>query len=83
MLTIASPHDAASAADMLARRVRIVLVATSHPGNIGAAARALLTMGLVPVVGPIVSVACGVYWALKMGMRWIRKAASGEEGGSG
>ncbi len=27
-------------------RVRIVLVATSHPGNIGAAARAMLTMGL-------------------------------------
>ncbi|MEO8303156.1 MAG: RNA methyltransferase [Betaproteobacteria bacterium] len=26
--------------------VRIVLVATSHPGNIGAAARAMLTMGL-------------------------------------
>lgn len=44
---------------------------------------ALLTMGLIPVVGPIVSVVCGVYWALKMGMRWIGKAASGEEGGSG
>lgn len=27
-------------------RVRIVLVATSHPGNIGASARAMLTMGL-------------------------------------
>jgi TrmH family RNA methyltransferase len=27
-------------------RVRIVLVATSHPGNIGAAARAMATMGL-------------------------------------
>lgn len=27
-------------------RVRIVLVATTHPGNIGAAARAMLTMGL-------------------------------------
>jgi tRNA/rRNA methyltransferase len=27
-------------------RVRIVLVATSHPGNIGAAARAMLTMGV-------------------------------------
>ena len=30
----------------LLRRVRIVLVAPSHPGNIGAAARALKTMGL-------------------------------------
>lgn len=27
-------------------RVRVVLVATSHPGNIGSAARAMLTMGL-------------------------------------
>jgi tRNA/rRNA methyltransferase len=27
-------------------RVRVVLVATTHPGNIGAAARAMLTMGL-------------------------------------
>jgi len=27
-------------------RIRIVLVATSHPGNIGSAARAMLTMGL-------------------------------------
>ena len=30
--------------------VRIVLVATSHPGNIGAAARAMLTMGLQRLV---------------------------------
>jgi len=30
--------------------VRIVLVATSHPGNIGAAARAMLTMGLTRLV---------------------------------
>ena len=29
--------------------VRIVLVRTSHPGNIGAAARAMLTMGLRPL----------------------------------
>ncbi len=28
------------------RRVRVVLVAPSHPGNIGAAARAMLTMGI-------------------------------------
>jgi tRNA/rRNA methyltransferase len=31
-------------------RVRIVLVATSHPGNIGAAARAMHTMGLTRLV---------------------------------
>jgi tRNA/rRNA methyltransferase len=31
-------------------RFRIVLVATSHPGNIGAAARAMLTMGLTRLV---------------------------------
>ena len=30
----------------LARRTRIVLVRTSHPGNIGGAARAMKTMGL-------------------------------------
>jgi tRNA/rRNA methyltransferase len=32
------------------RRVRIVLVAPSHPGNIGAAARAMLTMGIQRLV---------------------------------
>lgn len=31
-------------------RVRVVLVAPSHPGNIGAAARAMLTMGLAQLV---------------------------------
>jgi tRNA/rRNA methyltransferase len=31
-------------------RIRIVLVATSHPGNVGAAARAMLTMGLTRLV---------------------------------
>lgn len=31
-------------------RVRVVLVATSHPGNIGATARAMLTMGLSRLV---------------------------------
>src|SRR5438067_10223786 len=30
--------------------VRVVLVATSHPGNIGGAARAMLTMGLTRLV---------------------------------
>jgi tRNA/rRNA methyltransferase len=37
------------AADAL-KRVRVVLVRTSHPGNIGAAARAMLTMGLARLV---------------------------------
>ncbi|WP_051412383.1 RNA methyltransferase [Pseudoxanthomonas sp. J35] len=34
----------------LAARVRIILVGTQHPGNIGAAARALKTMGLSQLV---------------------------------
>lgn len=34
----------------LANRLRIVLVETSHPGNIGAAARAMKTMGLTQLV---------------------------------
>ena len=38
-----------SAPDRL-RSLRIVLVAPSHPGNIGAAARAMLTMGLTRLV---------------------------------
>ena len=37
------------ATDLLSR-IRIVLVAPSHPGNIGAAARALFTMGLTRLV---------------------------------
>ncbi|HET9046426.1 MAG TPA: RNA methyltransferase [Casimicrobiaceae bacterium] len=41
--------DPSRAADALAR-VRIVLVRTSHPGNIGATARAMLTMGLTRLV---------------------------------
>lgn len=41
----ADPANAAAAA-----RVRIVLVGTQHPGNIGSAARALLTMGLSRLV---------------------------------
>ncbi|HVF36149.1 MAG TPA: TrmH family RNA methyltransferase, partial [Candidatus Saccharimonadia bacterium] len=31
-------------------RIRVVLVATSHPGNVGAAARAMKTMGLTRLV---------------------------------
>ena len=41
-------HSAAAAAALA--RLRIVLVRTSHPGNIGAAARAMLTMGLSRLV---------------------------------
>ncbi len=44
-MTHASATDAADVPDPLGR-VRIVLVRPSHPGNIGAAARAMLTMGL-------------------------------------
>ena len=51
-----NPTDdaAADAAAQLARRVRFVLVAPSHAGNIGAAARALKTMGFggLHVVAP-------------------------------
>jgi tRNA/rRNA methyltransferase len=32
------------------RRVRVMLVGTSHPGNVGAAARAMATMGLAQLV---------------------------------
>lgn len=39
-------NDSAPATHDALARIRIVLVATTHPGNIGAAARALLTMGL-------------------------------------
>lgn len=42
----ASQLAPSQAADALAQHVRVVLVATSHPGNIGASARAMLTMGL-------------------------------------
>jgi tRNA/rRNA methyltransferase len=43
-----SPHPNGSP-DPLSR-VRVVLVRTSHPGNIGAAARAMWTMGIVDLV---------------------------------
>jgi len=42
----APPDDAARAADAALGCIRTVLVRTTHPGNIGAAARALWTMGL-------------------------------------
>jgi tRNA/rRNA methyltransferase len=56
-----SPNSsAASAADpqALLDRVRIVLCRTSHPGNIGAAARAMKTMGLsrLALVAPLCEV---------------------------
>jgi tRNA (cytidine32/uridine32-2'-O)-methyltransferase len=38
--------SAPDAIDLIASRVEVVLVGTSHPGNIGAAARAMKTMGL-------------------------------------
>ena len=41
--SIATPPDAAATA---ASNLRVVLVGTQHPGNIGAAARAMKTMGL-------------------------------------
>ncbi|MET0288145.1 MAG: RNA methyltransferase [Pseudoxanthomonas sp.] len=42
--------SAASSAAAFAARLRFVLVGTQHPGNIGAAARALKTMGLSELV---------------------------------
>jgi tRNA/rRNA methyltransferase/tRNA (cytidine32/uridine32-2'-O)-methyltransferase len=46
MLTGPDPHDTAAPPPPLAARVRVVLVGTQHPGNVGAAARAMKTMGL-------------------------------------
>jgi tRNA (cytidine32/uridine32-2'-O)-methyltransferase len=48
---MSEPIPSASPLETLARdRVRIVLVGTQHPGNIGAAARAMKTMGLARLV---------------------------------
>jgi tRNA/rRNA methyltransferase len=47
-MTSLSTADAASLARLA--RVRVVLVETSHPGNVGSAARALKTMGLTELV---------------------------------
>jgi len=44
-MSAASDLSASTTSDPLAR-MRVVLVRTSHPGNIGATARAMLTMGL-------------------------------------
>ena len=43
-------HSLPAAAQSRLERVRIVLSHTSHPGNIGAAARAMKTMGVVQLV---------------------------------
>ncbi len=46
-VTVANDHaTSATAAAGRAARVRVVLVGTQHPGNIGSAARAMRTMGL-------------------------------------
>lgn len=42
--------NAISTAAALAARIRIVLVGTQHPGNMGSAARAMKTMGLAQLV---------------------------------
>lgn len=42
--------NATSTATALAARIRIVLVGTQHPGNMGSAARAMKTMGLAQLV---------------------------------
>lgn len=46
----AEPAEPADLADPAAARIRIVLVGTQHPGNIGSAARAMKTMGLSRLV---------------------------------
>ncbi len=46
---MASQTPTETPVDPLAR-IRVVLVSTQHPGNIGAAARAMLTMGLTDLV---------------------------------
>lgn len=50
MLRIPPPLDAPRSAAAALARVRIILVHTSHPGNIGATARAMLTMGITRLV---------------------------------
>ena len=47
---VALAGAAAMSAEARLARIRIVLCQTSHPGNIGAAARALKTMGLTQLV---------------------------------
>ena len=43
-------HSPMEPSDHVADRIRIVLVGTQHPGNIGSAARAMKTMGLARLV---------------------------------
>jgi tRNA/rRNA methyltransferase len=49
---VASPPSSADSSPTAAlqRRVRVVMVETSHPGNVGSAARAMKTMGLGDLV---------------------------------
>jgi len=47
---ILSDRDGATASAGRLARIRVVLVRTTHPGNIGAAARAMKTMGLARLV---------------------------------
>jgi tRNA/rRNA methyltransferase len=50
MSAAASPENAAGPTNTLTSRVRVVMVETSHPGNVGSAARAMKTMGLTDLV---------------------------------
>ena len=50
VVCIAATRSTLTIAVLNLQRVRIVLVSTSHPGNIGASARAMLTMGLERLV---------------------------------
>jgi tRNA/rRNA methyltransferase len=50
MSAAASPENAAEPTNTLTSRVRVVMVETSHPGNVGSAARAMKTMGITDLV---------------------------------
>ena len=49
-MTSPAPNEARDRGLHALARMRIVLVRTSHPGNIGATARAMLTMGVAQLV---------------------------------
>ena len=57
---VAAAKAAAQAADAWLRRVSVVLVAPTHPGNVGAAARAMMNMGLAELrlVAPVADPLC-------------------------
>jgi tRNA/rRNA methyltransferase len=48
--SVLSPPAAASTVPSVLSRIRVVMVETSHPGNVGSAARAMKTMGLHDLV---------------------------------